>query len=128
MIAGIEGQKREVQEKVAQNLNLTVMPMLEELKHQDMSDTVKFLLKSLEFNLSNMFSSFGFSITSNDHSLTPREIRVCEMIRSGLSSKQIAKIMGISPQTVLVHRKNIRKKLGMGKSRRNLAAFLKTRL
>lgn len=49
------------------------------------------------------------------------------MIRSGLSSKQIAKVMGFSSQTVLVHRKNIRKKLNLDGSGQNLASFLRAR-
>ncbi len=126
IIEGIEEQKKEVEHKITHNLNLTVKPILDQLKSQEKSETVEFLLQSLEFNLTNMFSSFGINIIRNSHMLTPREIRICEMIRSGLSSKQIAKVMEISAQTVLVHRKNIRKKLDLSRSRRNLASFLRS--
>jgi PAS domain S-box-containing protein len=128
IIQGIEEQKKEVEKKISHNLNLTVRPILDQMKTQNISETVGFLLQSLEFNLNNIFSSFGFNIIQGGHLLTPREIRICEMIRSGLSSKQIAKVMGISPQTVLVHRKNVRKKLALGRSRQNLASFLKANL
>jgi PAS domain S-box-containing protein len=128
IIQGIEEQKNEVEKKISHNLNLTVRPILDQMKSQELSETATFLLKSLEFNLANMLSSFGFNIVKSGHPLTPREIRLCEMIRSGLSSKQIAKVMGISPQTVLVHRKNIRKKLVLSKSRQNLASFLRANL
>jgi len=102
-----------------------VKPVLEQLKSQQLPDTAAFLLQSLEFSLSNVFSSFGFNIGKDVHLLTPKEMRICEMIRSGLTSKQIAKVLNISPQTVLVHRKNIRKKLSLSRSRSNLASFLK---
>ncbi|MGO9566922.1 MAG: PAS domain S-box protein [Desulfomonilaceae bacterium] len=128
IIQGIEEQKKEVEKKISHNLNLTVQPILDQMKSQELSETATFLLKSLEFNLANMLSSFGFNIVKSGHPLTPREIRISEMIRSGLSSKQIAKVMGISPQTVLVHRKNIRKKLVLSQSRQNLASFLKANL
>jgi PAS domain S-box-containing protein len=128
IIQGIEEQKNEVEKKISHNLNLTVRPILDQMKSQELSETANFLLKSLEFNLANMLSSFGFNIVKSGHPLTPREIRMCEMIRSGLSSKQIAKVMGISPQTVLVHRRNIRKKLILSKSRQNLASFLRANL
>jgi PAS domain S-box-containing protein len=128
IIQGIEEQKKEVEKKISHNLNLTVRPILDQMKSQELPETANFLLKSLEFNLANMLSSFGFNIVKSGHPLTPREIRICEMIRSGLSSKQIAKVMGISPQTVLVHRKNIRKKLVLSQSRQNLASFLKANL
>lgn len=127
IIEGIETQKKDFEEKIKQSMTLTVMPILEQLKLQDTSETVTFLIKSLEFNIANLFSSFSFDIMRDAHVLTPREARICEMIRAGLSSKQIAKVMSISPQTVLVHRKNIRKKLGVDRSRRNLASFLKAR-
>lgn len=128
IIEGVEEQKKDVEKKISHNLNLTVRPILEQLKSQEVPEMINFLIKSLEFNLTNMFSSFGFNMITDGHLLTPKELRVCEMIRSGLSSKQIAKVMQISPQTVLVHRKNIRKKLSLGNSRQNLASFLKANL
>ncbi len=128
IIHGIEEQKKEVEKKITHNLNLTVKPIIDQMKSHELPETMRFLIKSLEFNLTNMFSSFGENMIKEGHLLTPKEIRICEMIRSGLSSKQMAKVMGISPQTVLVHRKNIRKKLGLAKSKQNLASFLKANL
>ncbi len=128
IIEGVEEQKKAIERKITQNLNLTVKPIVDQLQSTHLPDTASFLVKSLEFNLANVFSSFGFNLAEIGHLLTPREIRICEMIRSGLSSKQIAKVMNISPQTVLVHRKNIRKKLALNKSRSNLASFLKANL
>ena len=125
IIGGIGEQKREVETKIAQNLNLTVKPLLDQLKSQQLPDTAAFLLQSIEFSLSNIFSSFGFNNLKDGHLLTPKEMQICEMIRAGLSSKQIAKVFNISPQTVLVHRKRVRKKLSLAKSRTNLASFLK---
>lgn len=128
IIEGIEQQKKDFEKKVVHNLNLTVRPILDQLRVQDLPETIQFLLKSLDFNLTNMFSSFGFNMLKEGHLLTPREIRISEMIRSGLLSKQIAKVMGISPQTVLVHRRNIRRKLSLGKTGQNLASFLKANM
>jgi DNA-binding NarL/FixJ family response regulator len=65
----------------------------------------------LEFNLANIFSSFGVDMGRRSHLLTTNETRVCDMIRCGLSSRRIAKIVGISCQTLHVHLKNARKKL-----------------
>lgn len=128
IIEGVEDQKKEVERKISHNLSLSVKPIIDQLKSHELPDTLKFLLSSLEFSLTNIFSSFGFNLVKDGHLLTPREIRICEMIRSGLSSKQIAKVMGISPQTILVHRRNIRRKLSLGKSGQNLASFLKANL
>lgn len=128
IIEGIEEQRREVEKRISHNVNLTVKPIIDQLKSQDLPETIRFLLQSLEFNLSNIFSSFGLRLMKKGLRLTPKEVRICEMIRSGLTSKQMGRIMSISPQTVLVHRKNIRKKLGLAKTKQNLASYLKANL
>ncbi len=44
--------------------------------------------------------------------LTPREIDVLDQIASGLSNKEAARCLGISPRTVEVHRARIMEKIG----------------
>ncbi len=38
------------------------------------------------------------------HLLTLRELRICEMINSGLVSKEIAKVLGVFSHTIFLHR------------------------
>jgi ATP/maltotriose-dependent transcriptional regulator MalT len=47
-------------------------------------------------------------------SLSPAELKVCALIRAGLSSKEISTLLYISGRTVEVHRGRIRRKLGVG--------------
>lgn len=56
--------------------------------------------------------------------LTGREIEICNMICSGISTKGIANAMGISATTVDTHRVNVRRKLGFTNSQKNLATCL----
>jgi DNA-binding CsgD family transcriptional regulator len=56
--------------------------------------------------------------------LTPVEVQTCNMIKNGLSTKEIAKLRGISPATVSRHREHIRKKLGITNKKVNLATYL----
>lgn len=58
--------------------------------------------------------------------LTGKELRVADLIRMDASSKDIAKVMNISPRTVEAHRENIRKKLGLANMKINLQSYLKT--
>jgi len=46
-------------------------------------------------------------------SLTGREREVLDQILSGLTSKEIARELGVSPRTVEAHRKNLLRKLGI---------------
>ena len=58
--------------------------------------------------------------------LTPRELEVCELIRNGLSSKQIASKMNLALVTVHKHREMIRKKLGLTNKAVNLGTYLQS--
>jgi PAS domain S-box-containing protein len=46
--------------------------------------------------------------------LTPREREIANLIRIGKSSDEIAAALYVSPATVAFHRKNLRRKLGLG--------------
>ena len=56
--------------------------------------------------------------------LTSTELRVALLIKNGLKTGEIAEHMYISPETVKSHRKNIRKKLDLNNSSRNLGIYL----
>ena len=49
---------------------------------------------------------------------------ICKYIQTGYSSKEIAEAMNVSFETIQVHRRNIRKKLGLRGRRTNLYAYL----
>jgi FixJ family two-component response regulator len=57
--------------------------------------------------------------------LTPTELRVCEMVRRGLGSKEIAAAIDIAADTVETHRRNIRRKLHINNETVNLTSYLR---
>ena len=56
--------------------------------------------------------------------LTKTEQHIAELIKTGQSSKEIARELGISPGTVNIHRKNIRRKLDLTGEKINLTSAL----
>jgi len=60
-------------------------------------------------------------------SLTPAELKVCQLIQSGHRTKEIADALNLSIETVQSHRKSIRRKLSLSGKEVNLFAFLKSR-
>jgi FixJ family two-component response regulator len=56
--------------------------------------------------------------------LSPAELRVCEMIREGRASKEIAASIGVTVDTVETHRRNIRRKLKITNESVNLSTYL----
>jgi DNA-binding CsgD family transcriptional regulator len=78
----------------------------------------------LKRNLEEIVSPFTNKLSKEFMILTPVEVQICNMIKNGLSTKEIAKLRGISPATVSRHREHIRKKLGITKKEVNLATYL----
>ena len=56
--------------------------------------------------------------------LTPTEVRICDLIRRPLPSRESTKLQCIAPATVDRHREHIRRKLGITNKRVNLPTFL----
>ena len=56
-------------------------------------------------------------------SLTGREREVLDQILSGLTSKEIARELGVSPRTVEAHRKNLLHKLGIATAKALILRF-----
>lgn len=74
----------------------------------------------LERYIDYTFRNFGRSL------LSPREREVVGLVLRGHSSDSISKVLGISPGTVKVHRKNIYAKLGIMSQSELFSIFLNT--
>ncbi|MBU1044454.1 MAG: helix-turn-helix transcriptional regulator [Candidatus Omnitrophica bacterium] len=122
LVAQFEIEKRNLAKKVSVNAQRLLLPLIERLA---MLNVPKEYVKALEDSVNQIASEFGPIITHSKFRLSAREIEVSNMIKSGLSSKQIAQILSLSFQTIEAYRKNIRKKLGLTQQRINLAAYLK---
>lgn len=109
-------------------LEQEIMPFLGKLKKISGNPKQLRLLGALEANLQRLVASYGSTVevASVYRNLTPKEIQVASMVREGFSTKVIAATLSISPETVSIHRKNIRKKLGLGTKAENLRSYLVT--
>jgi DNA-binding NarL/FixJ family response regulator/PAS domain-containing protein len=121
-------QNRDLQQRIAENYLLTVLPLIEHLKSMNLPASQAYLVQTLEFNLRHINSVFRISVSPATRPLSTREIEICQMIRAGMASRQIAQALGLKLQTVMVHRKHIRRKLGLRNGSIRLSAFLQTNL
>ncbi len=64
------------------------------------------------------------ALTSGEARLSKREHEIANLIRAGKSSSEIARALFVSPTTVAFHRKNLRRKLGLGTRSPSLATYL----
>ncbi len=94
----------------------------------DINERQKKYLSLLKKNFQDIVSPF---VEGNHDILTrlsPVEVVICDMIKHGLSSKEIANLRGITPATVGRHRENIRHKLGLANRKVNLVSYLNSRV
>lgn len=126
LIAGVEEQKKSAEKKIIENIRAAMNPIMNRLKTENLPDRIKEVVDLLDGTLDSVGSPTPNPIADKSHLLTLREIRICEMINSGLTSKEVAKILGVSPHTIFLHRAKIRKKLGLTGNEDDLASYLGT--
>ena len=121
-----EDDKKELGENVLSNVKELISPYLERLKKSRLNTNQKMLINILDSNLSNMISPFSSKLSSKFINLTPMEIRVANLVKEGQTNKEIADIMCLSKNTIMFHRYNIRRKLGLKNKKINLRSHLLT--
>ena len=101
-----------------------MLPSIRQLKQNNPTDHHLFI--TLEDNLRELNASFGRNLIERNFALSAREIEIVNLIRQGLKTKAIASALSITVGTVELHRKNIRKKLGINNTRQSLTNYLQT--
>ena len=117
----IEQEKKQIMDNVVANAENLLLPIIEKLRVKGVSPG---FVDLMEKNLRELASSFGKRIGDRKSRLTPREIEISDMIRSGLTSKEIADLLNISLHTIEKQRLHIRQKMGITGKKVNLTSFL----
>jgi len=125
VLARIEQEKQEIYKDIKSNVDKILMPILNGLAAQLSSAQAKYVAM-LQTNLAEITSPFISQLSLAYHSLTPTEIAICNMIRNGMRTKEIAETRGVSEATINRHREKIRRKLKITNQDVNLATFLES--
>ena len=124
LLKKLERDKLENQQHIMCNVKELIEPYCAKLKATNLDERQKNYLQIIESNLQEITSPFARSLTLKNSDLTPTELKVANLVRHGMSIKEVADTMNLSPQTIKIHRKQIRKKLGISKTKQNLHSFL----
>jgi PAS domain S-box-containing protein len=119
-----EADKKELEEKVLLNVKEMVEPYLKKLKRTNLDERQRTWLDIIESNLNDIINPFVCGISVNFLKFTPAEIQVANLVKQGKTTKDIAKIMNLSPRTIEFHRDNVRKKIGIKNRKINLRTHL----
>lgn len=120
-------------EALSDSIRRFLVPALQQLS-SERDDTARKATLAIIQDQMQRFLSGGTpakGLPANDEGLrklTLSELKICELVHLGHSSKEIAVLLGISPETVQTHRKHIRRKLGVRGHDVQLAIHLRTTL
>jgi DNA-binding NarL/FixJ family response regulator len=124
-----KSDKEEAQTALLDEIEATILPFLKKLKGASTGRRQSTrLIGVIENNLMNLVETYGNteSLSAALKQMTPTQVQVVSLIRQGLPTKLIASTLDIAPGTVSVHRKQIRKKLGLDNKADNLQTYLKS--
>jgi DNA-binding CsgD family transcriptional regulator len=125
ILARIEQEKQEIYRDINTNVEKILMPIVQALTAQLPPSQAKYI-EMLQTNLKEITSQFVSSLSRSYHSMTPTEIAICNMIKNGMRTKEIATMRGVSEATINRHREKIRHKLKITNEAVNLATFLES--
>jgi len=124
VLAEIEEKKGEIGKSIQANVERIIMPQLRVLEHA-VPVAKKQHVAAVRRHLEDITSPFANRLSRAFAALTPVEIEICNLIRHGLSTKEIARLRHVAPATVAKQRERIRRKLQIAGTRGNLATYLR---
>jgi DNA-binding CsgD family transcriptional regulator len=125
VLTKIEEEKQRIYKDVQINIEKVIMPILHVLM-LELPKTQRKYIEILRTNLEEITSAFISELSHKYHALTPTEVNICNMIKSGMRTKEIAQLRGVSTATVNRHREHIRRKLQITNSDVNLTTYLQS--
>ena len=116
--------QKDFEEKIVANVKKLVLPYIEKLNNSRLNDRQMAYLNIIRSNLEDVISPYLHHLSLKSSNLTPREIQIAELVKHGKTTKEIANLLNCSTGTIDFHRNNLRKKLGLRNTKKNLRSFL----
>ena len=116
----------DIQERVVANLRTNILSLLDSLKKEKLPINAQEIVSILEQTTQNLAHPLARNLESNLLQLTAREIHLANLIQLGKTTKDLTKLLNVTPRTIESHRNNIRKKLGLRGKKINLRTYLDT--
>jgi len=127
LMKAFEKEKQGLEGGISHKIETVLLPAIEKIRTEANTEIRNSYLYIMREQLIHLTKGFSRELDGRFLKLTRSEIRVCQFIQEGHSSKEIANLMNVSFETVQVHRRNIRKKLGLRGRKVNLYNLLSSR-
>jgi PAS domain S-box-containing protein len=119
-----EMDKLELEERILHNISKLIVPYLGKLKKIVTTECQKSCVQMLETNVDTITCTFLRKLSLDFNGLTASQLKVANLIRQGLRTREIARLSGLSPRTIEAYRQSIRRKLKIANKKVNLRTFL----
>jgi DNA-binding CsgD family transcriptional regulator len=125
LLTQVEEARHAFEEQVYRQIKGLVSPHVGKLRALTHGNPqAKAYLDLLNTNLDQITSSCANRLIHAFERLTPTEAEIAQMVIAGRTTKDIAQALLREPSTIDFHRNNIRRKLGLGNSSKNLRSHL----
>lgn len=119
-----EQDKDNLEKQILSNVSGLIEPYLEKLNSSHLDAYQRTIVDTIQSNIKELIAPFAHSLSAKFQKLTPSEIQIANLVKLGKTTKEIAELLHLAQGTVHVHRKHIRKKLGMCNQKDNLQSVL----
>jgi DNA-binding NarL/FixJ family response regulator len=124
LLRTLEQEKEAVETRMVENVTRCVIPYIERIKKGRLNESQKIDIDIAERNIREVVSPFINRISSPLLNLSQSEIQVANLIKQGMSTKEIASTMNLSVNTIMTHRAHIREKLNLKSKKESLYTHL----
>lgn len=125
VLSTIHAERDSRRDELSSHIRRVLLPALEQIGKEPDAAARASLIRLVRDSLrSSLADSDDGRPQAGLNRLTLAELKVCRLVRAGHSSKEIAGLLNISPETVQTHRRSIRRKLGLRGHDTQLAVHL----
>ncbi|MCJ8500353.1 PAS domain S-box protein [Desulfatitalea alkaliphila] len=117
-------QRQKTMDELLQNFDRLVTPYFAKMEKTIHREELATYLEIVQKHIHEILSPFDASINAAYRGLSSTEIQVADLVRAGKTSKEIAHALHMSSRSVYFHRNNIRRKLNIAHTKKNLKSFL----
>jgi PAS domain S-box-containing protein len=118
-----EDHKR-AEELIRLHLKELIDPYLERLENSELRSYQKQLVDVIRTNVDEVIGAATPSVSSKFFMFSPNELQVVNLIRTGKTTKEMARLLNLSTRTIEAYRNSIRKKLNLKHKKINLRTYL----
>lgn len=124
VMKSVDGDRKEFENNLARRIRTQLLPALDRVGTESSATIRASYLDLVREQLVGLTSGSASEIDASLLKLSKTEIRICQFVQAGRSTKDICEAMNLAFETVQTHRKNIRRKLGLRGKNVNLHSYL----